>query len=195
MRFSRQEYWSGLPFLSPEDLPDPGTEVVSPALQADSLRSEPTREAVSPFLGDLISIDALLQTLFPWPVEQLLRHSEISLGFLYKGLHYDPHLQGFPLFKDGSCFSEEPPLPRAMGGGRPPPPSGCTPHPLPETLLGQLSPPLFQFLLWQEAGRFASGCIRWCQNVEENKVSSPGTHRLTTAGLGETWKEEHLSRL
>ena len=30
--FSRQEYWSGLPFLSPEDLPDPGFEPVSPAL-------------------------------------------------------------------------------------------------------------------------------------------------------------------
>ena len=38
--FSRQEYWSGLPFCSPGDLPDPGIEPVSPAspnLQADSL--------------------------------------------------------------------------------------------------------------------------------------------------------------
>jgi len=38
--FSRQEYWSGLPFPSPEDLPDPGIEPVSPvtlALQANSL--------------------------------------------------------------------------------------------------------------------------------------------------------------
>ena len=34
---SRQEYWSGLPFPSPEDLPDPGIELWSPALQADSL--------------------------------------------------------------------------------------------------------------------------------------------------------------
>ena len=34
--FSRQEYWSGLPFLSPGDLPDPGIKPVSPALQADS---------------------------------------------------------------------------------------------------------------------------------------------------------------
>ena len=34
--FSRQEYWSGLPFPSPENLPDPGTEPGSPALQADS---------------------------------------------------------------------------------------------------------------------------------------------------------------
>ena len=37
MGFSRQEYWSGLPFPSPEDLPDPEIEPRSPALQADSL--------------------------------------------------------------------------------------------------------------------------------------------------------------
>ena len=38
--FSKQEYWSGSPFSSPEDLPNPGTETGSPALQADSLPSE-----------------------------------------------------------------------------------------------------------------------------------------------------------
>ena len=37
MEFSRQEYWSGLPFPSPEDLPDLGIQPRSPALQADSL--------------------------------------------------------------------------------------------------------------------------------------------------------------
>ena len=37
----RQEYWSGLPFPSPGDLPDPGIEPGSPALQADSVLSEP----------------------------------------------------------------------------------------------------------------------------------------------------------
>ena len=40
MGFSRQEYWNGLPFPSPEDLPDPGIEPRSPALQADALPSE-----------------------------------------------------------------------------------------------------------------------------------------------------------
>ena len=40
MGFSRQEYWSGLPFLSPGDLPDPGIKPGSPALQADSLLTE-----------------------------------------------------------------------------------------------------------------------------------------------------------
>ena len=41
MGFSRQECWSGLPFPSPGDLPDPGNEPRSPALQADALPSEP----------------------------------------------------------------------------------------------------------------------------------------------------------
>ena len=40
MGFSRQEYWSGLPFPSPEDLPDPGIEHRSPTLQADVLTSK-----------------------------------------------------------------------------------------------------------------------------------------------------------
>ena len=59
MGFSRQEYWSGLPFLSPGDLPNPGFEPGSPALQADALQSEPpgkshiyftSREALAPFM-------------------------------------------------------------------------------------------------------------------------------------------------
>ena len=42
IEFSRHEYWSGLPFPSPEeDLPNPGIEPGSPALQADALPSEP----------------------------------------------------------------------------------------------------------------------------------------------------------
>ena len=41
MGFSRQKYWSGLPFPSPGDLPDPGIKPGSPELQADTLTSEP----------------------------------------------------------------------------------------------------------------------------------------------------------
>ena len=41
MEFSRQEYWSGLSFPSPGDLPNPGIKLGSPTLQADSLLSEP----------------------------------------------------------------------------------------------------------------------------------------------------------
>ena len=40
MGFSSQEYWSGLPFPSPEDLPDSGIEPGSPALQEDSVPAE-----------------------------------------------------------------------------------------------------------------------------------------------------------
>ena len=49
MEVSRQEYWRGLPFSSPEDLPDPGIEPGSPPLQADSLPTElsaPSEELV-----------------------------------------------------------------------------------------------------------------------------------------------------
>ena len=42
MEFFRQEYWSGLPFPSPGDLPNPEIEPGSPALQADTLPSEPS---------------------------------------------------------------------------------------------------------------------------------------------------------
>ena len=61
MGFSRQECWSGLPFLSPGDLPDPETEPRSPALQADALLSgppgKPFRYKVHPyFLEDLLYI-------------------------------------------------------------------------------------------------------------------------------------------
>ena len=41
MEFSRQEYWSGLPFHSPGDLPDPGIELRSPTLQVEALPPEP----------------------------------------------------------------------------------------------------------------------------------------------------------
>jgi len=41
MGFSRQEYWNGLPFPSPGDLPDSGIKLGSPALQTDSLPVEP----------------------------------------------------------------------------------------------------------------------------------------------------------
>ena len=41
MRFSRQEYWSGLPFPSPGDLPDLGIEHGSPTMEANALTSEP----------------------------------------------------------------------------------------------------------------------------------------------------------
>ena len=49
VEFSRQEYWSGSPFSSPGDLPDPRIELSSPALPADSLPSEPLLLLLSHF--------------------------------------------------------------------------------------------------------------------------------------------------
>ena len=53
--FSRQEYWSGLPFPSPGDLPDPGIKPMSPTLQADSLPSEPPGKSMY-HIHDRISV-------------------------------------------------------------------------------------------------------------------------------------------
>ena len=53
MEFSRQEYWSGLPFPSPGDLPDPGIEPGSPALWADALLSEPPGKSLPSVLTEL----------------------------------------------------------------------------------------------------------------------------------------------
>ena len=51
MEFSRQEYWSGLPFPSPRDLPDPGIKPGSPTFLADSILSEPPEKPYVRRLG------------------------------------------------------------------------------------------------------------------------------------------------
>ena len=51
MGFSRQEYWSGLPFPSPGGLPNPGIEPRSSALQADTLPSEPPGKLIATAVG------------------------------------------------------------------------------------------------------------------------------------------------
>ena len=60
MGFSRQEYWSGLPFPSPGDLPNPGIERGSPALQTGALLSEPPGKPQATGMGSL----SLLQGIF-----------------------------------------------------------------------------------------------------------------------------------
>ena len=50
MEFSRQEYWSGLPFPAPRDLPDPGITPRSPTLLADTLPSEPPGKLMNALL-------------------------------------------------------------------------------------------------------------------------------------------------
>ena len=72
MKFSRQEYWSGLPFPSPGYLPNPGIEPGSPALQADSSPSEPPgkpkRVKVFAKVGNMNQPE---QPWFPWCREPL----------------------------------------------------------------------------------------------------------------------------
>ena len=60
MGFSRQEYWSGVPFPSPGDLPNLGIEPRSPALQADSLPDESLQKPKNTAVGSL----SLLQGIF-----------------------------------------------------------------------------------------------------------------------------------
>ena len=61
MGFSRQEYWSGLPFPSSGDLSDPGIEPWSPALQADSLAVEPKSTGLHRIIVLEISAQYLVQ--------------------------------------------------------------------------------------------------------------------------------------
>ena len=63
MGFSRQEYWSGLPFPSPGDLPDPGIEPRSPALQVDALTSEPPGKPKTLYSYCLIKLRRILEIL------------------------------------------------------------------------------------------------------------------------------------
>ena len=64
MGFTRQEYWSGLPFSSPGDLPDPGIEPRSPALQADSLLPEPPGKLIVRFRY-ILSNQSILKEISP----------------------------------------------------------------------------------------------------------------------------------
>jgi len=59
MEFSRQEYWSGLPFPFPADFSDPGIEPGSPTLQADSLPSEPPGKPIIPSLNIRTTLEKL----------------------------------------------------------------------------------------------------------------------------------------
>ena len=64
MGFSRQEYWSGLPFLSLGDLSNPGIEPRFPAFQADSLPSEPPGKPLywMTFIEDSMHLDLVRES-------------------------------------------------------------------------------------------------------------------------------------
>ena len=83
MEFSRPEDWSGEPFPSPGDLPSPGIEPRSPALEADSLPAEPPGKPKNTGVGSL----SLLQRIFPtWELNRdLLQGRQILYQLSYAG--------------------------------------------------------------------------------------------------------------
>ena len=91
MTFSRPEYWSGQPFLSPRDLPNTGIEPRSPALWADSLPAEPPGKTKNTGVGNL----SLLQGIFPTKkLNQVLLHRrQILYQLSYRG---SPRLPPIP---------------------------------------------------------------------------------------------------
>ena len=60
--FSRQEYWSGLPCPPPGDLPNTGTEPMSPELQMDSLLSEPPGKPINTGVGSRLLLQGIFLT-------------------------------------------------------------------------------------------------------------------------------------
>ena len=78
MGFSRQEFWSGLPFSSPGDLPNPGIESMSPALQADSLLSEPPGKPIICLRGSFIFCNKRSQNISG------LNKTDFYLSFIQK---------------------------------------------------------------------------------------------------------------
>ena len=73
MGFSRQEYWSGLPFPSPGDLPDPGIEPGSPAFQENALTSEPPGHS-------------FLQGIIRYNLNQITHDYTVKVTNKFKGL-------------------------------------------------------------------------------------------------------------
>ena len=65
MEFSKPEYWSGSPFPAPGDLPNPGIEPRSPALQADSLPAEPPGKPKNTGVGSLSFLQGIYLTQEP----------------------------------------------------------------------------------------------------------------------------------
>ena len=84
MEFSKQEYWSGLPFSSPGDLPDPGIEPRSPALQADTLLSELPGKPKP----DTENLKGSLTQSTVTSLELEAKHTRHNERALYSGLHF-----------------------------------------------------------------------------------------------------------
>ena len=95
MEFSRQEYWSGLPFPSPGHLPNPGIKSGSPTLQVGSLQSEsPKRALYIPFFENhhnkLMSFCSLSEYPFPFQRHDLTSNPLTSLKCFLSCLTLSP---------------------------------------------------------------------------------------------------------
>ena len=106
MGFSRQEYWSGLPFPSPGDPPNPGIEPRSPELQADAVSSEPPGKQEdrllcpwdSPGKNTGVDLLSLFQGIFPW--------THISDVYLQRQVGFLPLMPpGKPFKEDTQCLT------------------------------------------------------------------------------------------
>ena len=118
MGFSRQEYWSGLPFPSPGDLPNPGIEPRSPTLQADALISEPPGKTKDKGTKVKLKVKLLSRVrLFETPLT-VAHQAPPSMGFskqeYWSGLPFpspgnlpDPGIKpGSPAFQADALTSE-----------------------------------------------------------------------------------------
>ena len=101
MEFSRQEYWSGLPFPFPVDLPNPGKEPESPALQADSLATELVRLAYSKL--SILSSHTCLAYISHAEYFKFLQEIFIQSIIFFKRVDYFQHLKSFT-FEDNSII-------------------------------------------------------------------------------------------
>ena len=98
MEFCRQEYWSEQPFLCPGDLPDPGIESESPALQSDSLPSEPSKKPIVTMLNITSSLfiycPLLNQVIFFFitKLQELFIYSGLNLLIRYNLQIFSPNM-------------------------------------------------------------------------------------------------------
>ena len=102
MGFFRQEFWSELPFPSPGDLPDPGIESRSPALQVDSLPSEPP-EKPSKFMF-LIKREPLDKAIFKEGRCLMQKHKEKTSIYEPRRESWITPLPSQPSERPGCCF-------------------------------------------------------------------------------------------
>ncbi|KAB0349667.1 hypothetical protein FD755_015209 [Muntiacus reevesi] len=102
MGFSRQKYWSGLPFPSPGDLPDPGIKPVSPALAGRFFTTEPPRKPITPDLNKLNRIESEFVLEFILPILTNSGKCQCKVGVT--GSSCDRCQDGYYDFNENGCL-------------------------------------------------------------------------------------------